>query len=180
MKKEEGQVTTLVLYGSDEYALDELSESIKNTFKVLNNLLRQPYVFFGAGALEIHLANYLKKKLPIIEKLKLPESVIPVHILRNFMRQGIENVIHIFEWLSTMGEHDLHSRDVLEEMWASVNSGKICGWDPWEKKLLHLSPQIEKKQKLVFESFSAKVHAINLAIEVTNSIIRANEVIYTS
>ncbi len=180
MKKEEGQATTLVLYGSDEYALDELSESVKNAFKVLNNLLRQPFVFLGAGALEIHLADFLKKKIPIIDKPILPESIIPVQILRNFMRKGLENVLKIFEWLSTMGEHDLHSRDVLEELWPAVNSGKVYGWDPWEKRLLQLSPIQDKKQKLVLESFSAKIHAINLAFEVTNSIIRANEVLYTN
>jgi chaperonin GroEL (HSP60 family) len=59
----EGQVTTIVLFGSDEYALDELGESIRNVFKVLNNLLRQPFVFHGAGALDVYLANHLKKKV---------------------------------------------------------------------------------------------------------------------
>jgi hypothetical protein len=126
------------------------------------------------------LNSVLMLQLSVVDRLKLPESAIPTQMLRNFIKRGIENVVQVFESLACMTEHDAEPRVVMEELDSAVNSGKIFGWDPWEKELLQLQPPMGKKKNLVLDSFSAKVHAINLAIEVTNSIIRVNGIIHSS
>ena len=67
-KTSEGPPTTLVLCAPDDYAMDELTTTVTNSIKVLNQLLRNTVVFAGGGCTELHIANHLKSKVSVLKE----------------------------------------------------------------------------------------------------------------
>ena len=117
------KAVTILLRGGAEHVVDEAERAIHDALSVVRNVIREPKIVAGGGAVEIEVALKLKefaKTLPSKEQLAVIKYAEAVESIPEILAQnaGLEPVDIIAE---------LRKRHSEAEKWAGINvySGKI-------------------------------------------------------
>ncbi len=136
------RAVTILVRGGAEHIVDEAERAIHDALCVVRNVLREPKIVAGGGAIEIEIARRLRefaKTLPSKEQLAVMRYADALETIPAILAQnaGIEPVDAIVE---------LRSRHEKGEIWAGVEvlSGKIT--DMYKAGIIE--PAIVKKQTI--------------------------------
>ena len=136
------RAVSILIRGGAEHIVDEAERAIHDALCVVRNILREPKIVAGGGAVEIEVARELRefaKTLPSKEQLAVIKYADALEYIPSILAQnaGIEPVDAIVE---------LRSRHEKGERWAGVEvlGGKIA--DIYEMGVIE--PAIVKKQTI--------------------------------
>ena len=136
------RAVSILIRGGAEHIVDEAERAIHDALCVVRNILREPKIVAGGGAVEIEVARELRefaKTLPSKEQLAVMKYADALEYIPSILAQnaGIEPVDAIVE---------LRSRHDKGERWAGVEvlGGKIA--DMYEMGVIE--PTIVKKQTI--------------------------------
>jgi len=156
---ENPKAVTLLLRANSKKMLDECHRSAIDTISVLQDFIVRPWVIAGGGAAEAAIARVLREKASLIsgrEQIvvqKFAEALeeIPLTIARN---AGMDVI------------------DTLVQLRSQHSNGKAssCGVDAIERKVQEMLPS-------VIEPAVVKEQVIKTAVEVTNLLIRVDDVL---
>ncbi|XP_061645593.1 McKusick-Kaufman/Bardet-Biedl syndromes putative chaperonin [Phyllopteryx taeniolatus] len=188
---EESVICTAVLCHRNETMLNELKVAYQKTEHVLRLTLREPFALLGGGCTETHLAAYIRYQCDATGSTSVLGCSQTEYLL------GVEAFCNSLESVAAALQHDSGDslidltcahhwtlpKDVIQEdMEASVSR---CGCGLMEsrrKKWCHLktkypvfSPASLSKDitvhACVLDSFTAKLNALQVAIETVNVIL---------
>ncbi|KAM9344599.1 molecular chaperone MKKS [Symphorus nematophorus] len=188
---EESAICTMVLCHRNETMLNELKVVCQTTEHVLRLTLREPSALLGGGCTETHLAAYVRHK----SAKEVTETVSALGCSQTEYLRGVEGFCRSLESVAAVLEHDggnslmdmTHAHhwnlpaDVMKEH-MEENSG-VCGCGLVQsspnKKWTYLntkSPQFSPAplptdttlQPRVLDSFTAKLNALQVAVETAN------------
>jgi len=136
------RAVTILVRGGADHIVDEAERAIHDALCVVRNILREPKIVAGGGAVEIEVARRLRefaKKLPSKEQLAVMRYADALEYVPSILAQnaGIEPVDAIVE---------LRSRHDKGELWSGVDvlGGKITNM--YEMGVIE--PTIVKKQTI--------------------------------
>ena len=136
------RAVTILVRGGADHIVDEAERAIHDALCVVRNILREPRIVAGGGAVEIEVARRLRefaKKLPSKEQLAVMRYADALEYVPSILAQnaGIEPVDAIVE---------LRSRHDKGELWSGVDvlGGKITNM--YEMGIIE--PTIVKKQTI--------------------------------
>jgi thermosome len=134
------RAVSILVRGGAEHIVDEAERAIHDALSVVRNVIREPKIVAGGGAVEIELAlrlNEFARKLPSKEQLAVMKYAEALEVIPAILAQtaGLEPVDVITE---------LRKRHSEGEKWAGVDvlNGKIADM----LKLNVIEPALVKKQ----------------------------------
>jgi thermosome len=134
------RAVSILVRGGAEHIVDEAERAIHDALSVVRNVIREPKIVAGGGAVEIELAlrlNEFARKLPSKEQLAVMKYAEALEVIPAILAQtaGLEPVDVITE---------LRKRHSEGEKWAGVDvlNGKIADMF----KLNVIEPALVKKQ----------------------------------
>lgn len=150
---------TLLLRANSKRTLDECHRSALDAISVLRNFILKPFVVAGGGATEAAIAKVIREKAPsiagreqiVVQKFAEALEEIPLTIARN---AGMDVI------------------DTLAQLRTGHSNGKASsyGVEAIERKVQEMLPS-------VIESVVVKEQVIKTAVEVTNLLIRVDDVL---
>ncbi|RLE55774.1 MAG: thermosome subunit [Thermoprotei archaeon] len=153
------KAVTILVRGSSDRILDETERSLQDALNVIRDIVREPAVVAGGGAVEVELALRLRefaRSLPGKEQLAVMKFAEALEHIPSVLAltAGMEPVDVLVE---------LRARHAKGELWAGVDvmAGKIANM--FELKVLE--PAIVKKQVL------------KAAVEAATMVMRIDDVI---
>lgn len=155
------KAVTLLLRANSKEILAEFHRSVLDGINVLKDFVIEPAIVTGGGSIEMAIAKILKKKSSQIASreqivmLKFSEALeeIPLTIARNAGMNAIDTISEL------RFKHSLHSPEA-----------KSYGVDATERRVRMLHPT-------VIEPSLVKEQIIKTAVEVTNMLIRVDDVL---
>ncbi|MGI0037741.1 MAG: TCP-1/cpn60 chaperonin family protein [Nitrososphaera sp.] len=155
------KAVTLLLRANSKRTLDECHRSALDALSVLRNFVAAPSIVAGGGSVEAAIAKKLREKALLVQGreqiavLKFADALeeIPLTIARNAGMDEIDTVTQ------------LRSRHAL-------SNGKVCfyGVDALDRKIKEMYPD-------VVEPSIVKEQVIKTAVEVTNLLLRVDDVL---
>ena len=134
------KAVTILVRGGAEHIVDEAERAVHDALSVVRNVIREPKIVAGGGAVEIELALKLAefaRKLPSKEQLAVLKYAEALEVIPSILAQtaGMEPVDVITE---------LRRRHAAGEKWAGVDviNGRIADM----LKLNVIEPALVKKQ----------------------------------
>ena len=153
------KAVTILLRANSKRTLDECHRSALDVISVLRNFIIRPYVVAGGGAAEAALAKAAREKASsiagreqlVIQKFAEALEEIPLTIARN---AGMDVI------------------NTLAQLRSGHSNGRAssCGVDAIERKVQEMFPS-------VIDSAMVKEQVIKTAVEVTNLLIRVDDVL---
>ncbi|MCD6458828.1 MAG: TCP-1/cpn60 chaperonin family protein [Thermoproteales archaeon] len=117
------KAVTILIRGGAEHVVDEAERAIHDALSVVRNIMKEPKIVAGGGAIEMEIAKRLRnyaKKLPSKEQLAVMKYADSLEFLPSILARnaGLEPVDVIAE---------LRKRHAEGEKWAGVNvyTGKV-------------------------------------------------------
>ncbi|TDH01098.1 hypothetical protein EPR50_G00176620 [Perca flavescens] len=184
-------ICTMILCHRNETMLSELKVVCQKTEHVLRLTLREPSALLGGGCTETHLAAYVRHK----SMDKVTETVSVLGCSQTEYLRGVEGFCRSLESVAAALEHDSgnslmdlthahhwsHPADVMEERMEDSSSVCGCGlvesstnqkWTYLNTKYPQFSPaplfRVPTVQPRVLDSFTAKLNALQVAVETAN------------
>ena len=134
------KAVTILIRGGAEHIVDEAERSVHDALCVIRNIMREPKIVAGGGAVEIELAMRLReyaRKLPSKEQLAVMKYAEALETIPSILAQtaGLEPVDVLAE---------LRKKHSAGEKWAGVDviGGKVTDM----MKLNVIEPALVKKQ----------------------------------
>ncbi|XP_034408169.1 McKusick-Kaufman/Bardet-Biedl syndromes putative chaperonin isoform X2 [Cyclopterus lumpus] len=188
----ESSICTMILCHRNETMLSELKVACQKTEHVLGLTLREPSALLGGGCTETHLAAYVRHK----SMKEVPETVSALGCSQTELLRGVDGFCQSLESVAAALEHDggdsfmdlthahhwTHPADCLKGLVEEDSSG-VCGCGLMEsspnQKWTYLNtncPQFSPAplsrdaavQPRVLDSFTAKLNALQVAVETAN------------
>ncbi|XP_054456698.1 McKusick-Kaufman/Bardet-Biedl syndromes putative chaperonin [Anoplopoma fimbria] len=187
----ESSICTMMLCHRNETMLSELKVVCQKTEHVLRLTLREPFALLGGGCTETHLAAYVRHK----SMKQVAETVSVLGCSQTEHLRGVDGFCHSLESVAAALEHDggnslmdlthahhwTHSADVMEENMEDSLGFCGCGlidssinqsWGFLNTKYPEFSPAPLSRdtavQPRVLDSFTAKLNALQVAVETAN------------
>ncbi|XP_049592894.1 molecular chaperone MKKS [Syngnathus scovelli] len=189
---EESVICTTVLCHRNETMLNELKVAFQKTEHVLRLTLREPFALLGGGCTETHLAAYIRHQCAATSSASVLGCLQMEYLL------GVEAFCSSLESVAAALQHDTRDsfidltcahhwtlpKDVTQEDIESLDSKCGCGlmknnqtkkWCHLNTKYAVFSPaslsQYEAVHVDVIDSFTAKLNALQVAIETANVVL---------
>ncbi|XP_037639253.1 McKusick-Kaufman/Bardet-Biedl syndromes putative chaperonin isoform X1 [Sebastes umbrosus] len=188
----ESAICTMILCHRNETMLSELKVVCQKTEHVLRLTLRDPAALLGGGCTDTHLAAYIRHK----SMNEVTETVSALGCSQTEHLRGVEGFCHSLESVAAALQHDggnslmdlTHAHhwtqpaDVMKEEHMEDNLG-FCGcglvesspnqkWTYLNTKHPKFSPAplsgVTPVQPRVLDSFTAKLNALQVAVETAN------------
>uniref|UniRef100_A0A8D3ACX1 MKKS centrosomal shuttling protein n=1 Tax=Scophthalmus maximus TaxID=52904 RepID=A0A8D3ACX1_SCOMX len=187
----ESAICTMVLCHRNETMLSELKVVCQKTENVLRLTLREPSALLGGGCTETHLAAYVRHK----SMNEVTETAAVLGCSQSEYLLGVEGFCHSLESVAKALEHNggnsfidlTHAHhwtlraDVMsgcmEDMTGLCGCGLVEGspsrkWTCLNSKYAEFSPASPSRdspvQPRVLDSFTAKLNALQVAVETAN------------
>ncbi|KAK1905006.1 McKusick-Kaufman/Bardet-Biedl syndromes putative chaperonin [Dissostichus eleginoides] len=184
-------ICTMILCHRNETMLSELKVVCQKTEHVLRLTLREPSALLGGGCTETHLAAYIRHK----SMKEIPETVSALGCSQTECLLGVEGFCRSLEAVAAALEHDggsslmdlthahhwSHPADVLTAHMGDSLGSCGCGlvesspnqkWTYFNSKYPQFSPaplsEDASVQPHVLDSFTAKLNALQVAVETAN------------
>ncbi|XP_074532669.1 molecular chaperone MKKS [Halichoeres trimaculatus] len=193
----ESGMCTMVICHRNETMLSELKSVCKQTEHVLRLTLREPSALLGGGCTETHLSAHIRHKSLHVEA----ETLSALGCTQSEFLLAVEGFCHSLESVPSALQHDggdssmdlTHAHHWTLPADASTdNSLDLCGcglvktdphmkWTHLKTKYLGFSPALTLKDRFVqprvLDSFTAKLNALNVAVETANLVLDVRYVI---
>ncbi|XP_030628891.1 molecular chaperone MKKS [Chanos chanos] len=182
-------VSTMLLCHRNETVLDELKVVCKKAEHVLRLTLKDPWALLGGGCTETLLAAYIRHTSQgthpdVLSAMGISRSELLLGVdafcrslesvalsLRQHGQDCLIDLSHAHNWLShldTQGSGPVSCGCGLIEIKSDMNWTPLnTGYDPFLPAPITNSTS----QPRVLDSFSAKVNALNVAVEIANLIL---------
>ncbi|CAN9499961.1 unnamed protein product [Ophioblennius macclurei] len=187
----ESAICTMILCHRNETMLSELKVVCQKTEHVLRLMLKEPFTLLGGGCTETHLAAYVRHK----SKNQTPETASMLGCSQTEYLLGVDVFCHSLESVARALDHDggvssidlthahhwILSADVPEESLEESLDSCGCGLvkSNSDKKWTHLNTEYPDfcpapllrdtpEQPCVLDSFTAKLNALQVAVETAN------------
>ncbi|XP_031733720.1 molecular chaperone MKKS [Anarrhichthys ocellatus] len=186
----ESSICTMILCHRNQTMLSELKVAYQKTEHVLRLTLREPSALLGGGCTETHLAAYVRHK----SMKEVTETVSALGCSRTEHLRGVDGFCHSLESVAAALEHDggdsvmdlTHAHhwtrpaDVMKEQ---EDSSGFCGCGLMEsspnQRWTYLNTNYQEfspaplsgdaaVQPRVLDSFTAKLNALQVAVETAN------------
>ncbi|KAM9809615.1 McKusick-Kaufman/Bardet-Biedl syndromes putative chaperonin [Syngnathus typhle] len=189
---EESVICTTVLCHRNETVLNELKVAFQKTEHVLRLTLREPFALLGGGCTETHLAAYIRHQCAATSSASVLGCLQTEYLL------GVEAFCSSLESVAAALQHDTRDslidltfahhwtlpKDVTQEDIESLDSKCGCGlmksnqtkkWCHLNTKYAVFSPACLSQDGAVhvdvIDSFTAKLNALQVAIETANIVL---------
>ncbi|XP_042358720.1 McKusick-Kaufman/Bardet-Biedl syndromes putative chaperonin [Plectropomus leopardus] len=188
---EESSMCTMILCHRNETMLSELKVVCQKTEHVLRLTLKEPFALLGGGCTETHLAAYVRHK----SMNAVMETVSALGCTQTEYLRGVEGFCCSLGSVAAALEHDggsslmdlshahhwTHPADAMEEH--TEDSLGVCGcglletssnqkWTYLNTKYTQFLPAplsgVSTVQPRVLDSFTAKLNALQVAVETAN------------
>nr|XP_046257531.1 McKusick-Kaufman/Bardet-Biedl syndromes putative chaperonin [Scatophagus argus] len=184
----ESTICTMILCHRNETMLSELKVVCQKSEHVLRLTLRDPFALLGGGCTETHLAAYVRHK----STTEVSETLPALGCSQTEYLLGVEGFCHSLESTAAALEHDggnslidltyahhwtLPSEDRMEDSLGFCGCGLVENspdkkWTYLNTKYSHFSPATPSAdttvQPRVLDSFTAKLNALQVAVETAN------------
>jgi len=153
---------TILIRGGTETLVREAEIAINDALCVIREIMKEPYIIVGGGAVELEISRRLRS---FAEEFKGKEQVS----ILSFSK-ALESIT------AALAENSgLNSIDVLTKLRAKHNEGEIWyGVDPIKGNIMDLY------KKGIYEPISVKNQAIISASEVSQMILKIDDIIFLS
>ncbi len=156
----DGKAVSVLLRGGTEHVVDEIERALEDGLKVVAIAIEDKAILPGGGAVDIELANRLREEAAKIkgreqiafEAFADSFDIIPRTLAQNSGLDGIDVLMNL---------NTAHQKEGLKKHGIDIDSGTT-------------SDMVEKG---IVEPFRVKNQAIKSATEVTNMILRIDDVI---
>ncbi|XP_016297834.1 McKusick-Kaufman/Bardet-Biedl syndromes putative chaperonin-like isoform X1 [Sinocyclocheilus anshuiensis] len=190
LPSKDAAVSTMVLCHRNETMLEELKMTCQRAEHVLRLTLREPYALFGGGCTETLLATHINH----MNQSKAATTAAALCVSQSEFLMAVEAFCNSLQSVALSLEHD--GQDCLIDLtyahrWVPDIYSKTCGCclvedrSNLEKTLLNtayhtfspVSLENTDNQPRILDSFSAKLNALNVAVEMANFVLDVKYII---
>uniref|UniRef100_A0A673LYM3 McKusick-Kaufman syndrome n=1 Tax=Sinocyclocheilus rhinocerous TaxID=307959 RepID=A0A673LYM3_9TELE len=190
LPSKDAAVSTMVLCHRNETMLEELKMTCQRAEHVLRLTLREPYALLGGGCTETLLATHIKH----MNQSKAATTPAALCVSQSEFLMAVEAFCNSLQSVALSLEHD--GQDCLIDLtyahrWVTDIYSKTCGCglvedrSNLEKTLLNtvyhtfspVSLENTDNQPRILHSFSAKLNALNVAVEMANFVLDVKYII---
>ncbi|XP_055026548.2 molecular chaperone MKKS [Misgurnus anguillicaudatus] len=187
--------SSMVLCHRNETMLEELKMTCQRAEHVLRLTLRDPYALLGGGCTETLLATYITH----MNRSTVAETAAILGVTQSEILMAMEVFCSSLQAVTLSLEHDGHdclidltyAHHWVSDMDSNTSARQTCGCGLVEDRpklerthfntaystFSPVSPENSHNQPKILDSFSAKLNALNMAVEIANLVLDVKYII---